>query len=82
MKKADLVERVENCLMLVIEDERPSLKSLTVPELLRIWEWAQTMHYEASDNPCRARAAPKSLRNLLPGGHYLQTWRMPKKKAK
>ena len=79
MKKSDLVERAESCLMMVIEDERPSLKSLTMPELRRIWDWAQVMVYEASDNPCRARAAPKALRNLLPAGHYLQTWRMPKR---
>jgi hypothetical protein len=79
MKLAELRERAESCLLLV--DLEVSLAGLTKAELLKIWDWAQVLAYEASDNPCRARHAPKALRERLPADHYLQRWRMPKRKA-
>lgn len=58
----------------------PDLCWLTKDELIKICKWTKIVMYEASDNPCRARYAPKCLRQLLPKDHYLQQWRMPKKR--
>jgi hypothetical protein len=74
-------------LLLVVEDHQDiivseSLDALTKDEMVRIIKWATVVHYEASDNPCRARCAPKCLRKLLPKDHYLQTWRMPKRQRR
>lgn len=76
-----LVEAAKTALLLVLDDDVNSLElsSLSDEELQRIVRWAHVMHLEASDNPCRARAAPKCLRKLLPPSHYLQKWRMPKR---
>lgn len=84
MKITELRELTCNRLLLVIEEPTPipSLDDLTKADLEKIAKWAITCHYEASDNPCRARAAPKALRRLLPANHYLQRWRMPKRKAR
>jgi len=53
--------------------------SLSDDDAKRIIRWAGVMMFEASDNDCRARCAPKCLRQLLPADHYLQTWRLPKR---
>jgi hypothetical protein len=79
--RADL----ENVLLLVLENHQDYLASealdaLTKPEMIQIFRWASAMSHEASDNPCRARCAPKCLRRLLPVDHYLQTWRVPKRR--
>ena len=78
MQKAELKKRVTNVLLLVLDGPLPDLDNLTVHELSQIGKWCAKMHYEASDNPVRARAAPKCLRLLLPKDHYLQTWRRRK----
>lgn len=76
-----LIEVTKTALLLVLDDDINSLEldSLSDVELQRIVRWAHAMHSEASDNPCRAGAAPKCLRKLLPPTHYLQKWRMPKR---
>lgn len=76
VRRAELQDRVENCLLAI--NETVDIGSLAIAELSRVWRWAATMVYEASDNPCRARSAPKCLRDLLPKDHYLQTWRRRK----
>jgi hypothetical protein len=81
MKKSDLLERVQSVLFCAIDLEI-NLTRLTSADLDKIGRWATVMIYEASDNDCRARHAPRELRELLPKDHYLQTWRMPKKKIR
>ncbi len=86
MTKAKLKDCVLNALLCVLDPvgdaEFPfaseDFDKLTVVALNKIGKWAATMMFEASDNPCRARYAPRELREILPDDHYLQTWRMPK----
>ncbi len=88
MPKAELRDRVLNILLCVLDpaangDDYPfaseDFDKLSVAALNKIGKWATVMMYEASDNPCRARHAPKELRDILPNDHYLQKWRMPKR---
>lgn len=83
MIKTTLRERAFDMLLCVLEtsDEIPDLTRLNKAQLTQICEWASVMTFEASDNPCRARHAPRCLRDLIPEGHYLQKWRMPKGRA-
>jgi len=85
MKKNQVREQLENCLLMVLENHQDELASesidaLTIAQMKLIIVWCQTMMYEASDNPVRARYAPKALRELLPPGHYLHTWRKPRRR--
>lgn len=81
MRLQELRERVANALLMVLEErDSVSLDGVTRANLIKIGVWAQTMMYEASDNPVRARHAPKVLRERLPADHYLQRWRMPKRR--
>ena len=79
--KRSLLEQVTNMLLCLDFDEPPEgLIKLTVPELKQVARWCATSMFEASDNPVRARCAPKCLRRLLPADHYLQRWRVPKRR--
>lgn len=78
MKKAELLDRVKSILLCAL-DLDIDLGGLTSAALDKVGRWATVMMYEASDNDCRARYAPRELRELLPKDHYLQKWRMPKR---
>jgi len=84
-RKAEIIERARDWLCLSAletEEEVPDLSGLTIAELEKIIYWCAMLHFEASDNPCRARHAPKSLRELMPKDHWIRRWRMPKRRGR
>ena len=79
-------DRLENALLMVLDNHQEIIPSEAIDafseeEAQAVILWAGVMMFEASDNPVRARHAPKCLRRVLPADHYLQAWRMPKRKA-
>lgn len=81
--KNQLKQSINDSLMLAdVELSADAVDTLTKQEMIRVIDWCAAMHYEASDNPIRARCAPKCLRRLLPSDHYLQTWRVPQAKGR
>lgn len=86
LQRARLRDQLETALLLALENHQDyiaseALDALPEKEKRQIVGWCQTMMYEASDNPVRARYAPKALRQLLPPDHYLHRWRKPKQRT-